>query len=54
MFDLETEYRVYRPLVLKMYRTFAKKTMEQDDFEQEARIVLWRTLKTYDENRKWS
>ncbi|MDR1522051.1 MAG: hypothetical protein LBS28_04285 [Streptococcaceae bacterium] len=54
MFDLESEYRIYRPLVLKMYRTFAQKTMERDDFEQEARIVLWQTLKIYDENRQWS
>jgi len=54
MFDLEAEYHVYRPLVLKMYQTFAKKTMEQDDFEQEARIILWRTLKTYDKSKQWT
>jgi len=54
MFDFEKEYKKFRPLVLKMYRTFIGKTMEQDDFEQEARIVLWRTLLTYDEDKGWT
>lgn len=54
MLNLEKEYRAYRPLVLKMYRTFAIKSIELDDFEQEARIILWRTLKNYNEKLQWT
>lgn len=41
----------YLPLIHKMGRQYYFQDVNKDDWEQEARIVLWRTIRRYNQSR---
>lgn len=44
-------FKRFYPLIFKFEKTYHLKTLEREDFFQEARIVLYRSIKEYDEKR---
>ena len=50
--DLEKVFNQYFPLVLSICRKYYFRSYDNDDLYQEARIVCFKTINSYDPQRK--